>query len=26
VVWRRAGGNWQLLRDMFSTNVAPAKK
>ena len=26
VVWRHAGGNWQLLRDMFSTNVAPAKK
>ncbi len=26
VVWRRAGGHWQLLRDMFSTNVAPAKK
>ncbi len=26
VVWRRAGGNWQLLRDMFSSNVGPAKK
>jgi uncharacterized protein (TIGR02246 family) len=26
VVWRRDGGKWQLLRDMFSTNVAPAKK
>jgi ketosteroid isomerase-like protein len=26
VVWRNAGGKWQLLRDMFSTNVPPAKK
>ena len=26
VVWHREGGNWQLLRDMFSTNAAPAKK
>jgi uncharacterized protein (TIGR02246 family) len=25
VVWRREGDQWKLLRDMFSTNVAPAK-
>jgi uncharacterized protein (TIGR02246 family) len=24
VVWRREGGKWKLLRDMFSTNVPPA--
>lgn len=26
VVWRNEGGKWKLLRDMFSTNVAPAAK
>jgi uncharacterized protein (TIGR02246 family) len=26
VIWRREGGNWKLLRDMFSTNVPAAKK
>jgi uncharacterized protein (TIGR02246 family) len=26
VVWRREGGNWKLLRDMFSTNVPAPKK
>ena len=26
VVWRKEGGKWKLLRDMFSTNVPPAKK
>jgi|SRR5580692_6172756 uncharacterized protein (TIGR02246 family) len=26
VVWRHADGKWTLLRDMFSTNVAPPKK
>jgi len=26
VVWRREGGKWKLLRDMFSTNVPTAKK
>jgi uncharacterized protein (TIGR02246 family) len=26
VVWRLESGNWRLVRDMFSTNVAPAKK
>jgi uncharacterized protein (TIGR02246 family) len=26
VVWRHADGQWKLLRDMFSTNVAPSKK
>jgi uncharacterized protein (TIGR02246 family) len=26
VVWRKEGGKWKLLRDMFSTNVSPAKK
>jgi ketosteroid isomerase-like protein len=25
VVWRHEGGQWKLLRDMFSTNVASAK-
>ncbi len=24
VVWRRKDGKWQLLRDMFSTNISPA--
>ena len=26
VVWRREGGKWKLLRDMFSTNVPTPKK
>lgn len=26
VIWRREGGAWKLLRDMFSTNVPAAKK
>ncbi len=26
VVWTHADGKWQLLRDMFSTNVPPPKK
>ncbi len=26
VVWRLESGNWRLLRDMFSTSAAPAKK
>jgi ketosteroid isomerase-like protein len=26
VVWRHEGGNWKLLRDMFSTNVPVPKK
>jgi ketosteroid isomerase-like protein len=26
VVWRHIDGAWKLLRDMFSTNVPPAKK
>lgn len=26
VIWRHIGGTWKLLRDMFSTNVPPAKK
>jgi uncharacterized protein (TIGR02246 family) len=26
VVWQHAGGHWKLLRDMFSTNLPPAKK
>jgi len=26
VVWRKEGGKWKLLRDMFSSNVPPAKK
>jgi ketosteroid isomerase-like protein len=25
VVWRNEAGKWKLLRDMFSTNVTPAK-
>jgi ketosteroid isomerase-like protein len=25
VVWQLEGGKWMLLRDMFSTNVAPKK-
>ncbi len=25
VIWQHANGKWLLLRDMFSTNVAPAK-
>jgi uncharacterized protein (TIGR02246 family) len=25
VIWRHDGGAWKLLRDMFSTNVPPAK-
>jgi ketosteroid isomerase-like protein len=25
VVWRHEGDKWKLLRDMFSTNVPPAK-
>jgi uncharacterized protein (TIGR02246 family) len=25
VVWRKADGHWKLLRDIFSTNAAPAK-
>lgn len=25
VVWRRVGGKWKLLRDMFSSSVAAAK-
>jgi uncharacterized protein (TIGR02246 family) len=25
VIWRKSGEQWKLLRDMFSTNVAPAK-
>jgi uncharacterized protein (TIGR02246 family) len=25
VIWRSVSGSWKLLRDMFSTNVAPAK-
>jgi uncharacterized protein (TIGR02246 family) len=25
VVWRHEGGKWKLLRDMFSSNVPPAK-
>ncbi len=25
VVWRHEGEKWKLVRDMFSTNVAPAK-
>jgi uncharacterized protein (TIGR02246 family) len=25
VIWQHANGKWQLLRDMFSTNVSPAK-
>jgi uncharacterized protein (TIGR02246 family) len=26
VIWRHSDGTWKLLRDMFSTNVPPAKK
>jgi hypothetical protein len=26
VVWRKEGGKWKLLRDMFSTNVPAVKK
>jgi uncharacterized protein (TIGR02246 family) len=26
VIWRREGGQWKLLRDMFSTNVPAPKK
>jgi ketosteroid isomerase-like protein len=26
VVWQHTDGKWKLLRDMFSTNVPPAKK
>jgi uncharacterized protein (TIGR02246 family) len=26
VIWQHADGQWKLLRDMFSTNVPPAKK
>jgi uncharacterized protein (TIGR02246 family) len=26
VIWRHVDGTWKLLRDMFSTNVPPAKK
>ena len=26
VIWQHANGKWLLLRDMFSTNVAPAKQ
>src|SRR5580658_5548874 len=26
VVWQHADGQWKLLRDMFSTNVAPPAK
>jgi len=26
VVWQHVDGQWKLLRDMFSTNVAPSKK
>jgi ketosteroid isomerase-like protein len=26
VVWRNVAGKWKLLRDMFSTNVAPPSK
>jgi ketosteroid isomerase-like protein len=25
VIWRNEGGQWKLLRDMFSTNVPPPK-
>ena len=25
VIWHNEGGQWKLLRDMFSTNVPPAK-
>jgi uncharacterized protein (TIGR02246 family) len=26
VVWQHMDGKWKLLRDMFSTNIPPAKK
>ena len=26
VIWRHVDGTWKLLRDMFSTNLPPAKK
>jgi ketosteroid isomerase-like protein len=26
VIWQHADGHWKLLRDMFSTNIPPAKK
>ena len=26
VIWRREGGEWKLLRDMFSTNQPPPSK
>jgi uncharacterized protein (TIGR02246 family) len=26
VIWRREGGHWKLLRDMFSTNVTAPKR
>jgi ketosteroid isomerase-like protein len=26
VIWQHTDGKWQLLRDMFSTNVTPPKK
>jgi len=26
VIWRREGGHWKLLRDMFSTNVPAPKR
>jgi uncharacterized protein (TIGR02246 family) len=26
VIWRREGGQWKLLRDMFSTNVPAPKR
>ena len=25
VIWRRTGGHWKLLRDMFSSNAPPPK-
>jgi uncharacterized protein (TIGR02246 family) len=25
VIWKKSDGKWKLLRDMFSTNVAPKK-
>jgi uncharacterized protein (TIGR02246 family) len=25
VIWRHAGGKWKLLRDIFTTNIPPAK-
>jgi uncharacterized protein (TIGR02246 family) len=26
VIWKQAGGDWKLLRDMFSSNQPPTKK